>query len=269
MPGAVRIGDPDNKGNTNIVGSTTVFIDDRGPPSASFISGNQLKSVGGVLIVSDQLSAQNRAKLTEDPDVGVDIAANDSFEEQAIPPAPIPDIAKAENNSVQDTKTPPTSCKLFKEPVDYSFQLSTNFTLKNLTVGCLYPHEVVAQRGLSIGEIVCNLQALAENILEPLKAQFPTGIRVNSAFRQQQNGRSQHETGQACDIQWAGATDDELWERVQWCKANLNYDQLGYEYGNRPWIHISFNRAGNRPATADKKTFTMKGGYYSSGLKRY
>jgi hypothetical protein len=34
----------------------------------------------------------------------------------------------------------------------------------------------------------------------------------------------------------------------------LNYDQLILEYGgNKPWIHVSFNRAGNRDSSVSNK----------------
>jgi hypothetical protein len=122
-----------------------------------------------------------------------------------------------------------------------SMLLSPNFTLARLSSGAVFKHTVQAQAGNTKADIVCNLKALATNILEPLLAQYP-GIRVNSGFRTVTKGKSQHEHGMACDIQWPGISNKEYLARAQWIKANLPYDQLIFEHGNSIWLHLSHSR---------------------------
>jgi hypothetical protein len=122
-----------------------------------------------------------------------------------------------------------------------SMLLSPNFTLARLSSGAVFKHTVQAQAGNTKADIVCNLKALATNILEPLLAQYP-GIRVNSGFRTVTKGKSQHEHGMACDIQWPGISNKEYLVRAQWIKANLPYDQLIFEHGNSIWLHLSHSR---------------------------
>jgi hypothetical protein len=64
------------------------------------------------------------------------------------------------------------------------------------------------------------------------------------------NSRSQHKTGQACDIQYSSATKADYYTRALWIRDNIKFDQFLLEYkttGTRnPWHHLSFNSAGNR-----------------------
>lgn len=187
---------------------------------------------------------------------------------QTAPPGPITESPVDENNTpAPDSPTPVTDCTMITTPIDYSFQLSPNFKLEQLSIKAVFPHAIKAQNGLSLSEIVCNLKALAEHVLEPIVAQYP-GARVNSGFRTRQNGRSQHEKGQAVDLQWPGLSYDELWEIVNWVKDNVNYDQLLWEHGKSPWIHVSFNTAGNRPKNAANAVMTMYNNKFSPGLKK-
>jgi uncharacterized protein YcbK (DUF882 family) len=129
---------------------------------------------------------------------------------------------------------------VFTDTVDYNQKLSTNFAVKDLSVNTIFPHNIVAQNGLSIPDILQNMQAVAVNILEPLRAQYP-GLRINSAFRKGA-GTSQHNKGQAVDIQWPGLSPAGYTPIAQWITANLPVDQLIFEHGNSIWLHISYNR---------------------------
>jgi len=94
------------------------------------------------------------------------------------------------------------------------------------------------------------LQAMvnvAENCFEPLREWYGKPIRVNSFFRcEALNAKvggaktSQHMRGEAIDID----TENDNKILFDWCKRNLDFDQLIWEYGGR-WIHISF-KAKNR-----------------------
>jgi hypothetical protein len=132
-----------------------------------------------------------------------------------------------------------------------NLQLSKSFTLGKLSKHSpVCAHSVVAQHSLSVSDIVGNLQILAQNCLEPLHAQYPDML-VTNAFRVAGNPNSipgkvsQHEKGQAADIQFASANRDrgKYFEIAQWCKDNLPFDQLILEYQKRgnPWIHVSFD----------------------------
>jgi hypothetical protein len=163
---------------------------------------------------------------------------------------------------------PPTNCVDIKEPIDYRVGLSPNVSLGDLSIGALFAHGLRAQRGLSVPDISCNLKALAENVIEPLIAQFGRP-RFNSGFRTIQGGTSQHELGQAVDMQWPSfsARDPRYQQIAEYIRDNLTYDQLILEHGNGMWVHCSFNRAGNRPASSTRKNLTYYRKKYSPGLR--
>jgi hypothetical protein len=162
--------------------------------------------------------------------------------------------------------TPPTTCTEVVEPVPDNFQLSPNFTLSDLSIGTALSKNRVRARsdlGLTVQDIVCNLQAWAENIGEGIAAQYGRGeILVTSGFRL---GRgSQHDRGQAVDFQFPNMDNQGVYNVSVWIRDNLPFDQLILEYGGyNPWIHCSFNRAGNRSAGASNKfgTRTSPGNY--------
>lgn len=140
----------------------------------------------------------------------------------------------------------PTTCPIIEYPIDYNMQLTARFKLKDLTNDCVFKHWIPEDgwEGLSADEIICNLQGLATNILEPLADQYP-GFRVNCAFRKQ-TGNSQHRFGMACDIQYPSKTVEYEFEVAQWAKDNLPFDQLIFEHGSSAWLHFSYNRNGSR-----------------------
>lgn len=147
--------------------------------------------------------------------------------------------------------------------VDYNFQLSDNYILKDCSIGCVFPHTVKPSSAGQPEDFIRNLSALAKNVLEPLRAQYP-GFRINSGFRSFTKGRSQHEKGQAVDLQWPGLSYDGYWELAKWIKDNIPFDQLIYEHGNSVWIHLSWKDSlSNRGSV-----LTMYRNQYSSGLKK-
>lgn len=127
-----------------------------------------------------------------------------------------------------------------------NFQLSPHFNLGMLsTRAAVSNYKVVAQKGLTYGEIVYNLQAMALNVLEPIYNAYPNMI-VTSAFRTEndQNSLSQHGKGQAVDIQFKGMSKKDYYDIAIKLKEFLNYDQMLLEYcnyANNPWIHISLD----------------------------
>ncbi|WYW00804.1 PAAR motif of membrane protein [Pseudomonas phage vB_PpuM-Aura] len=268
-----RLGDGFQDNDAPMTGSPTVLVGD------GTSDKGKVEIVAATIIPVDQNSPENAAKLIRT--AGYDAFA-DEYEtspgtpQQSYPPAPQTsppppiDTPAQEENKVPppDRVTPITDCAMITLPLDYGLRLSARFTLANVSIKTAFPHTIKAQRGLTEQEIVCNLKALAEHILEPLWDAYP-GFSFNSGFRTQQNGRSQHETGQAIDVQWPGISNQEYWDRANWVKDNINYDQFIFEHGNRPWLHMSFNRSGNRATTASNKVMTMYQNKYSSGLHRF
>jgi hypothetical protein len=155
----------------------------------------------------------------------------------------------------------------FTDTVDYNQKLSANYTVKDLSVGTLFPHNIVAQNGLSIPDILTNMQGVAVNILEPLRAQYP-GLRINSAFRKG-TGTSQHNKGMAVDIQWAGLSPAGYSPIAQWVTENLPVDQLIFEHGNSIWLHISYNRGLSKQRGLLLTYYPKETPQYKPGLTNY
>lgn len=147
-------------------------------------------------------------------------------------------------------------------------QLSENYWLSQVTTKALFPHKLKAQRGLSKDDLVKNLQHVAVNLLEPIRAKYPN-LRINSGFRGNPSlsgGRvSQHEVGEAIDLQFPGITYRQYMQVAEWVIQNTSFDQLIFEHGKSIWLHISSKRTGSNRAT----TLTMKNGRYESGIKLY
>jgi len=90
--------------------------------------------------------------------------------------------------------------------------------------------------------VVNNLAALALNVWEPIKKQYPNAFMTNS-FRDGANiGGGQHGTGQACDLQFRGVKAHDYYDIAVWISKNIAYDQLLLEYtpGRTVWIHCSY-----------------------------
>ena len=168
---------------------------------------------------------------------------------------------KQETQSVPPNMVNPggKSCDaiMMKETFEPSFALSKNFTLSALTKNGSRP--VVAQMGMSVQEIVCNLKGLAENCLEPIRNLYPNMI-ITSAFRRpgdvaNSSKTSDHYNGQAADIVIPNLDRAGHYEAIQKIQALVPYDQLLLEYqgSNTVWIHISFKYTGSK-----KQIFTMR-----------
>jgi hypothetical protein len=105
-------------------------------------------------------------------------------------------------------------------------------------------------------QVIANLTAVAQNIVEPIRSAYPSVI-VTNGYRNK-GGNSQHEIGEAVDLQFSdigGSLQNQnalILGRAQAIRRILEgkngYDQFLLEYkttrGGRPWIHISFRRDG-------------------------
>ena len=152
------------------------------------------------------------------------------------------------------------------DKIDYNYRLSENFTLGQLSNRAVFAHSIRAQNGLSVSDIICNLKHLAVNILEPLRAKYPN-IRINSGFRAGASN-SQHNKGQAVDIQVPGAPASLYTDMAAWIAKNLPFDQFILEHGKSVWLHISYNSSGTQ--RGQKLTYWPKGSpQYKPGLVNY
>ncbi len=206
---------------------------------------------------------------------------------QTALPDPIAQPAKASDEIPPPSQNYPTSGCPIWDGINYDYPLSTNFTLRYLTVGggtgaapnavrgCMFPHELTDIPGYSKQVRFCNLLNLAQNVLEPLWARFGQ-FRINSGIRNDNSvpapGTSQHVTGQAVDIQFPGWTYDTYWQNAQWVKDNIAYDQFIFEHSSKSqtvWLHLSYKAGGGRAIGNRTKVMTMYRGQYDSGLKKY
>jgi len=129
-----------------------------------------------------------------------------------------------------------------------NYNLSPNFTVEMLSSKAAVSRDPIrGHTGATYGEIVFNLQAVALNILEPVKKIYPN-MFVTSAFRDPGNSSnaktSQHPLGQGVDIQFKGITKKEYYDIAVKLAKVLKYDQLILEYcnyTNNPWIHVSYS----------------------------
>lgn len=158
----------------------------------------------------------------------------------------------------------PVGCTDIKTPITSSTRLSPNFTVGSF----LKPSSggsIVAQHGLTVEQIACNLKWVAVNVAEPIKRKYP-GLIITSGFRRG-NGTSQHERGQAMDMQFSDCrTREDYYER---CKELIKIvpaiDQIIFEQkGSTTWVHISSKQSGNRGKIA-----SYNGSTYASGLILY
>lgn len=271
-----------------IQGSNICFANERGKAFVgagvtgcnigNIVTGNQTHFIGigpsggGPLVITefqDRLLVHSEVDFgNEDDEEVVDDGLNTY---PALPAGEQPTVEQVRKSSFLDVSptttvdidtsaappeiTPPTSCTEVPDPPPDDFQLSPNFTLGDLSSNAIVSKRTVkAQFGLSVADIVCNLQGWAEHIGEPLAAAYGRGEMVITSGFRTGNGKSQHDKGQAVDLQFPNMSNSLIYNVSQYIRNDLPYDQLILEYGgNRPWIHTSFKREGNRPAIANNK----------------
>lgn len=120
--------------------------------------------------------------------------------------------------------------------------LSENFTLEEMCRS-----ETAARYGISNvppAKAIAALKALCVHVLEPLRANYRRPIIVTSGYRSPDvnmaiggAATSQHCKGEATDFTVHGVSN---WEVCQHMQANMNYDQLIYEFGETGWVHVSW-----------------------------
>ena len=101
-----------------------------------------------------------------------------------------------------------------------------------------------------------NMRLISEKVFEPLRVHVGGPIKINSFYRGPElnkaiggSSKSQHCHGQAMDIDdtYGNASNKEMFD---WIRANLDYDQMIWEFGtdlNPDWVHVSYvNEEKNR-----------------------
>ena len=94
-----------------------------------------------------------------------------------------------------------------------------------------------------------NMELVAEEVFEPLRAYVGGPIKINSFFRCPElnkaiggSSKSQHCKGQAMDIDdtFGRCTNAEMYHFI---KEHLDFDQMIWEFGdddNPDWVHVSY-----------------------------
>lgn len=101
-------------------------------------------------------------------------------------------------------------------------------------------------------DVYNNLEALVDNLLDPIRERFATPIIVTSGYRCKELNEivggvetSQHRKGQAVDFYFQGFSRTELSEAFFEISDNFDFDQLIY-YKKKGFIHISYKGKDNR-----------------------
>ena len=107
------------------------------------------------------------------------------------------------------------------------------------------------QNGLTSAQIVGNLKHLSVNVIDKIKDQYPDMI-ITSGFRAGAS-RSDHNVGQAVDLQFKGHSYSDYYNIAEWIKNNTPYKQVLLEYASRPsgtiaWIHVAAAADGSKSA---------------------
>lgn len=168
-------------------------------------------------------------------------------------------VTQKESDEKVPEYSPPIKggCGGFPNPFPSGNSIDSLKLTERYTVGMLTrsPHVVFDHAlregtgGLTVAEICCNLKYLAENCIEPILDHY-SGGKLTNTWRPAGIGssKSQHPKGQAADLQFG--LQRQTYGVAQWIKDNLTYDQLLLEYKTTgtglPWIHVSFNKDGNR-----------------------
>ena len=132
---------------------------------------------------------------------------------------------------------------------------------KNLSLKEMLKSRTATRLGLSNSpneEHVKNMQALAENIFQPLRDYFGVPIHISSGYRSEALNKaiggsksSQHCKGEAMDIDRDGYSQPDNAQIFEYIKNNLDFDQMIWEFGtqqNPEWVHVSHKRDGKNRA---------------------
>lgn len=126
--------------------------------------------------------------------------------------------------------------------------------MKYFTINELCKSETASKHKINnapSAEIIANLTALVDNILDPLREAWGRPIIVTSGYRCKALNKivggvptSQHQQGQAADISTGSIEENKkLFDLA--IKLKLPFDQIIDEYGYK-WVHISYSSTRRR-----------------------
>jgi hypothetical protein len=206
--------------------------------------------------------SSGNSKLTR-PDAPASIFLGDSLESEAA------DLAKKRlesgevNSSIEsaipsetDTTTPNTQKPTDVDTKEFdnydnfpdSLKLSKYVYLGDIsTKAAATSYAVQDQNGLTKAQIVGNLKYLSVNAIDKIKEKYPDMV-ITSGFRAGTSS-SDHNLGQAADLQFKAHSFSDYYDIAEWIKNNVPYKQVLLEYASRPsgtiaWIHIAASSNG-------------------------
>jgi zinc D-Ala-D-Ala carboxypeptidase len=147
-------------------------------------------------------------------------------------------------------------------------KLSANFSLAELTKTNVRQFDNTPSM-----QVIDNLQALVDNVLQPIRNKFGQ-VTVTSGYRSPEvnkaiggSATSDHCFGFAADFEVAGVDNKEL---ARWVADNLKFKQLILEFYTKGvpdsgWVHVSYDKTN---LTQKVMTATKVGGrtVYSPGI---
>ena len=285
-------GDPDTCGHVRVEGSPTVFTDGNGG-GAVYDNSEPLTSAPIVTLGDGRkyVPTEQDEYVFENTDVPEEINLGP---ETVFPSTEVKPVIEKEQDLVQPSPTTPPAqnCSNVNtldsnfswangspayidfDDFSSSFQLSPSYYVSDLTTDPIvstysFSSSVTQTSGLTQKQILQNLCFLSRTILQPLRddPNVPT-FAITSGFRNKSGG-SQHNKGQAVDIQvfsfhGLSSTGRLYYELAQYIRDNFDYDQLILEwFGRNPWIHISTNSTGHRKSVLTQVSSSS----YSPGLR--
>ena len=171
-----------------------------------------------------------------------------------VTPSRKDELAKKVNPPLFTTSTVNTGTVSFSS----TFTLTTSSTLGSVVLIPPTTHGIKSMNDLSVenttvpvGVVVENLQLLTLNCIQPIRAKYPN-MYITNSFREKFRSKtgSLHPTGMAVDLQFNKIAKKDYYDIALWIRDNISFDMLILEYkttgSGNPWIHISFNKNGNR-----------------------
>ena len=124
---------------------------------------------------------------------------------------------------------------------------------KNFTLGELTKSQTATRHGIdntpSLATID-NLQALVDNVLQPIRDHFGRPVTISSGFRNHEINKliggsdtSHHSRGMAADFEIMGMDNKKL---AEWVRDNMKFTQLILEFytdgdPNSGWVHVAYD----------------------------
>jgi len=185
-------------------------------------------SEGDSTVYRDNAIARGDLNTDDQP-----VVSTPSVSASPKPPAPL---------DVKTTPMVPVDTKNIGD-ISLGMQLSPNYKLSNLAKSI--PTD---QAGKTAAEMVGNLKWIANNILEPIRAQFPNLV-ITSGWRSDAankgivgaSKKSDHLIGAAIDMQFTGLNQSKTIEAATIIQVMFpTYNQILVEYkGSSMWIHVA------------------------------